>query len=267
MKNIKIDISLREIISKLPHKFIEILTNKKGVKLLDTALPDVKDKRADLVVELEDNTIFHLEVQSENDKFMAWRMLEYYFLIKQKYKNYKIYQMVLFVGDKKLNIQNKIKEDKISFEYDLKDIRDINCVDLLNSKDLEDKILAVLCKIESEDKYINSIIDEILKLDEKERKDYIKKLFSLSRYRANINKKLIKSIKERVMPITIDLQNDPYYKEGIQAGIQKGIQKGIQTAMKQSIKGVYLIEKDPKKIAKILNIDENFVIETLKEIE
>jgi len=73
------------------------------------------------------------------------------------------------------------------------------------------------------------------------------------------------------MPITIDLQNDPYYKEGIQKGIQKGIQagiqKGIQTAMKQSIKGVYLIEKNPKKIAKILNIDENFVIETLKEIE
>jgi len=73
------------------------------------------------------------------------------------------------------------------------------------------------------------------------------------------------------MPITIDLKNDPYYQEGItkgiQEGLQKGIQKGIQKAMKQSIKGVYLIEKDPKKIAQILNVDENFVKETLKEIK
>ena len=69
------------------------------------------------------------------------------------------------------------------------------------------------------------------------------------------------------MPITIDLKNDPYYQEGITKGIQEGLQKGIQKAMKQSIKGVYLIEKDPKKIAQILNVDENFVKETLKEIK
>ena len=82
---VKIDISLREVISNLPHKFVEILTNKKGVKLLDTALPNVKDKRADLIVELEDKTIFHLELQSSNDNKMAYRMLEYYLLIKEKF--------------------------------------------------------------------------------------------------------------------------------------------------------------------------------------
>ena len=65
---IKVDITLREIISKLPYKFIEILTGKQGVKLLDTSLPNVKDKRADLLVELEDKNIFHLELQTFNDK-------------------------------------------------------------------------------------------------------------------------------------------------------------------------------------------------------
>ena len=82
----KIDITLRDVISNLPHKFIELLTNKKGIKLLDTSLPQVKDKRADLIVLMEDDSIFHLELQSFNDKNMAFRMLEYYLLIKHSIK-------------------------------------------------------------------------------------------------------------------------------------------------------------------------------------
>ena len=63
---IKVDITLREVISKLPYKFIEILTGKKGIKLLDTSLPNVKDKRADF--ERDRDRIIHTE---------AFRRLEY----------------------------------------------------------------------------------------------------------------------------------------------------------------------------------------------
>jgi len=222
VKNIKIDITLRSVISKLPHTFIRLLTNKEGKKLLDTALPEVKDKRADLIVEMEDKSIFHLEVQSLNDKNMAFRMLEYFFLIREKFKTDNIFQMVLYVGKEKLNMTNNINLKNLKFNYSLKDIREINCSELLNSQDFDDKILAVLCNIENESKYINSIIFELLKLEENKRKDYIKKLFSISRYRPKIDKILKNEIKERIMPIVIDLKNDPYYNEGKLEGKLEG---------------------------------------------
>jgi len=91
MNSVRIDIALREITLNLPHKFIEILTNKKGGKLLDSSLLEMKDKIADLIVLVEYNSIFHFEVQNFNNKDMAFSMLEYFLLICQKYNNKKIY--------------------------------------------------------------------------------------------------------------------------------------------------------------------------------
>ena len=255
---VKIDISLREVISNLPHKFVEILTNKQGIKLLDTSLPNVKDKRADLIVELEDKTIFHLELQSSNDNKMAYRMLEYYLLIKEKFNTEKIYQLVLYVGFKKINMKNFIDNDVLKFKYNLKDIREIDCNSLFLSEDLDDKIIAVLCNIENKNKYVNLIIENILKLDENERKDYIIKLLSFSRYRPDINERLLNDIKEKVMPITIDLQNDPYFNKGLKTGIQKGIQKGKIIVLKE-------LGFSKEEIAKKLNISVYEIDKILKD--
>ncbi len=56
----KLDITLRDVIQEIPPKFIQILTGKSATKLLDTSLPEVKDRRVDFLVELEDGKIFHL---------------------------------------------------------------------------------------------------------------------------------------------------------------------------------------------------------------
>ena len=262
---IKIDITLRDVISKLPQNFIKLLTNKKGVKLLDTSLPEVKDKRADLIVEMEDKSIFHLELQTFNDKNMNYRMLEYYLLIRKKFKTDNIEQMVLYVGEKELNMPNNIKTKNLSFFYTLKDIKEINCHSLINSNDIEDKILAVLCNIQDENRYINAIINELLALNENKRKDYIKKLLSMSRYRKSINEKLINAIKEKVMPITIDIKNDPYYEEGIKEGIKKGIKEGIKLGLEKSIKVLLEIGLSKEEISKKLNLTIKEIDEILKE--
>jgi len=108
----KLDITLRDIISNIPYKFVKILTGKKAVKILDNAFPSVKERKADLLLELEDGSIFHLELQTNNDSKMHFRMAEYYLLIKRRYKNKFILQMVLYVGDGKPNMPNKIKRHK-----------------------------------------------------------------------------------------------------------------------------------------------------------
>ena len=154
---VKIDISLRDIVSNLPSNFIKLLINKKGIRLLDTSFAAVKDKRADLIVELEDNSIFHLELQSYNDKNINFRMLEYFLLSREKFKTNNIIQMVLYVGDSKLNMPNSINLHNLQYNFLLKDIKKLNCLELINSNNLEDKLLAVLCNIKDENKYIKFV--------------------------------------------------------------------------------------------------------------
>jgi hypothetical protein len=45
----------------------------------------------------------------------------------------------------------------------------------MESPQLEDKILAVLCNVEEPERYFNKLMEELLKLPEKERADYIRK--------------------------------------------------------------------------------------------
>ncbi len=56
----KFDKTLRDIIKNIPQKFVSILTRKKGEKILDNTFPSTKERVADLVLQLEDGTIFHL---------------------------------------------------------------------------------------------------------------------------------------------------------------------------------------------------------------
>ena len=76
------DKTLRDIVQNIPQRFISILTGKKGVKILDNTFPSTKERVADMVLQLEDNSIFYLKLQTQNDKNMPFRMLGYYLLLK-----------------------------------------------------------------------------------------------------------------------------------------------------------------------------------------
>lgn len=93
------DVLLRDILQKIPEKFVYLLTGKRGIKILDNSFPTIKERKADFVAELEDGSIFHLELQTNPDKNMPLRMLEYRVLLMQKYPGKEIYQMVLYVGE------------------------------------------------------------------------------------------------------------------------------------------------------------------------
>jgi flagellar biosynthesis/type III secretory pathway protein FliH len=57
------------------------------------------------------------------------------------------------------------------------------------------------------------------------------------------------------------------FERGIQQGIQKGEEKGKQEGIVLGIKGIYQYEKNPTKIASILNIDKNFVLNVINNIK
>jgi len=69
--------------------------------VLDITFPKVEERKVDLLTRLEDDTLFHLEIQSIYDNSMPIRMLQYALLIYEKYKIFPK-QLVLYVGEEKL---------------------------------------------------------------------------------------------------------------------------------------------------------------------
>jgi hypothetical protein len=257
MSRQRMDILLRDILQKIPEKFIFLLTGKKGTKILDNTLPSVKERKADLVIELEDSSIFHLELQTYPDKNMPLRMLEYRVLLMQKYPNREIRQMVLYVGDGAQRMENSINERNLSFSYELRDIKELSCKELMKSSQLEDKILAVLCNVEEPERYFNKLMEELLKLPEKERADYIRKLLTALHYRPKLKLTLKHILEDSKLPLTITremMEKDPFFQEG------------KLEAKKEDILNLYKeLNLPAEKIAKVLKVPEEFVKEVIKK--
>jgi len=251
------DLLLRDLIQQIPQKFLSLLAGQKGVKILDNTFPSVKERKADLVVELEDGSVFHLELQTLPDKRMPFRMLEYYLLLKSKYSDKPIRQMVLFVGDGAPKMENGIKEENLSYSYELRDIKEIDCKELMESSDLEDKILAVLCKVDNFEAYLTDLTKELLKLPEKERADYIRKFFVALHYRPKLKRELEKLLEERKMPLTITeemIKQDPFFQRGLKEGFKEGIKQAVINLHKKGLSA--------KEIAELLELQ----VEEVKEL-
>ncbi len=256
----KMDILLRDILKRIPDKFIYLLTGKRGVKILDNTFPSIKERKADFVAELEDGSIFHLELQTYPDKNMPVRMLEYYLLLMQAYPDKEINQMVLYVGEGTPRMENSIRRKRLIYSYKLRDIKEISCKELMESPQIEDKILAVLCSVEDPETYFNRLIEELLKLPEKERADYIRKLLTALQYRPKLKLVLKRLLEERKMPITITeemMKQDPFFQEGLERGKLEAKKEDINNLHRE-------LQLPPEKIAKVLKVPVEFVKEVLK---
>lgn len=261
----RLDITLGDVIKAIPPKFVQILTNKKAITLLDTVFKQTKERKVDLLLELEDNSIFHREIQSTNDKNMALRMLEYYTLIKSKYPDRVIIQQVLYVGDEPLNMKDNLEFENLTFKYKLVNIQDISCKELMESPDLNDKILASLCNMEDPEKYLLIIFDILSKIPEKDRKDYITKLLITLDFRPKLKRLVLKFKEENKMPLTITremIEKDPFFEEGKKEGLKEGLKEG----KKEDIVKLYTkLSLSIEKIAQVLDVPVDFVKDTLKE--
>ncbi|MBF0466330.1 MAG: hypothetical protein HQK94_14755 [Nitrospirae bacterium] len=217
------DITLKSILKELPRKFMKILTGFDTAKFLDVQFPSVTYRQPDLLVELPDDTLFHVEMQAQNEVNMDCRELEYYHLIFCEFRK-SVTKVVLYVGSEKLKMSNEIKAKDLHFTYQIIDIRDINCRELLESDDPGDNILAILCKTDDADGTIKGILAKLYELPPEERENYILKLLTLSRLRG-----LTKSVKREVkkMPVTIDITKDELYLDGVEKGLLEGEQKGL----------------------------------------
>ena len=163
---------------------------------------------------------------------------------------------------------SKIKRDKIEYEYDIIDIREISCEAFLSSSDPSAVVLAILCDFKNRDKQmvVNTILKRLKELsDEREYSNYLKMVNVLS-----TNRNLENEVEKGTKMLTVDIEKTPVYKIGIEKGMEQGIEKGIKRGSKEATlnNAMIMIEKfklSIDDIVKEFNIKKEELLEYMKQ--
>lgn len=178
----RFDATLKELLQAAPPRLMQMLTGSQPVELLTVEFPKVRMRRPDYVARLKDGRIYHLEIQSDNEVEMAWRMLDYYTLLRRLYGQPPV-QQVLYIGDAPLTMVAEIAEATLSFHYELIDIRQLDGQALLASRSLEDNLLALLCRTADPQQTVRRIFSKLDRLPAKMRRDRLTQMLMLSSLR------------------------------------------------------------------------------------
>jgi hypothetical protein len=177
------DTTLKELFQTPPLRLLSLLAKTPAVELLTVEYPAVKMRRPDLVYRLPNGAIHQLELQSENDGAMDWRMLDYYPPLYRQFKREPM-QYVLYVGKAPLKMKGVIKHKRLRFNYPVIDIREFEAAPLLASESVADNLLALLCHNGDNRTTVRKILRRIARLPEKECLDRVAQLLILSDLRS-----------------------------------------------------------------------------------
>ena len=140
----KYDLVVKDLFQRDDPSLLDQLTAGVAVReVLSVELARVEERRADLVLLLADGTILHIEFQSGNDKDMPYRVGIYCLLLGQKYRR-RVRQVVLYVGQAKMRMENHVDLGETKAAYTLMDIRDMDARKLMASGRAGDLALAML---------------------------------------------------------------------------------------------------------------------------
>ena len=147
MKNdFRYDRVLKDLFQRDHPSLLDQLAGGRRVReFLNVEFPKVIERRADLAVLLDDETILHIEFQSHNDKDIPYREGMYCLMIGQKYRR-RVRQVVLYVGQPKMRMEDSLDLGDTKVAYRLLDIREIDAGELLRSARPGDLVLAMLAK-------------------------------------------------------------------------------------------------------------------------
>ncbi|WP_040335062.1 hypothetical protein [Candidatus Magnetobacterium casense] len=238
----KYDIVLKDIVKDAPRRFLKLLTGYDTGKFIDIQFPDIQIREVDILIELPDGNIAHIEMQSSNDSDMLGRMYLYSGFIYNQYKKLPL-QIVLYIGNKPLNMKSSMKFKRIKYSYELIDARTLDGNQLIDSDDPDDIILAILCRFDDADVTIKRILAKLYRLQPRKRENYIRKFLYLAGLR-----NLAAKVKQEVlnMPITIDLDEYEFFKDIFTKGELKGRQEGKLEGKLEGIEGMLEIKYGPE---------------------
>lgn len=219
----RFDRALRKLFQSSPPSLVEELAG--GVRFrhaLNTDLPKIFERRADLVLLMEDGSLFHIEFQSTNRADMAWRMLEYFVLI-QRDRQSPMRQLVLYCGAAPMRMPSGLTLPNLTFEYDLRDIREWEGEEMARSDRMSDRVLAILGHTENPRRLVRTVLRGIARLEEPSREKagtFLAALNGLRNFGSIIKQEAAK------VPLTIDWSKNEIIQSVLETARAEALEQG-----------------------------------------
>jgi hypothetical protein len=216
------DVALKNILTRPGSSVLAQLTGASSLKWLNVEAPKVNNRRVDLLGELPDGNLVHIELQSGNEKGFPLRIAEYLFGIGRQYGRYPR-QVVLYVGGAPMRMKDRIEGPDFSVRFHIFDIRDLDGERLLASANLGDNVLAVLTRLNERPKIVRRILGRIAAGSLEQREQALAELFIIAALR-----KLTGEVKREAekMPILNDIMDDEVIGPLIRKGLVQGRVEG-----------------------------------------
>jgi len=195
------DIALKLLLRGSAKLTIHELAGAAVTRWLDVELPKVENPRVDLLGELEDGSLVHLELQSANEAVMPLRMAEYCLRVFRLFGQFPR-QILLYVGEAPLRMASELRGAHVWFEYRTVDMRDLDGDRLLESDDVGDNVIAILARLRDHKDAVRKIVAKIAGLAPPDRDVAFGQLVILAGLR-RLGKTLEKEIRE--MPVYMDI--------------------------------------------------------------
>jgi hypothetical protein len=225
----KYDISLKLLLRSSGASVLHALTGGVAVgKWLDVEMPEVRNTRVDLLGEMADGNLLHIELQSTHDTGMALRMAEYCLRVYRLFGRFPR-QVLLYVGQPPLLMATTLRGPStprcagLAFGYEAVDIRDFDSERLLESVDIGDNMIAVLAALRDQRTVVRRILARIAELEPTEREAALGQLLRIAGLRE------LEEVVEREargMPVFNPIMDNKVLGREIKRGIEIGRVEG-----------------------------------------
>lgn len=233
---------IRRLALDIATRLLGLAVDPDFLELIETEYRRIEDRRADLVVllraaETGEAFIMHIEVQNDNRADMPLRMLRYRVDIEFARPGVSVRQHLIYIGSRPLTMADGIDRPDLRYRYNLLDMRDIDCRQLLAQDDPDSLVLAILCDFGGREpqavvNHIYTRLEAMLGDKPKQLREYLDMIEILAG-----NRDLKDELKEAQAMLTrYDRTKLPSYELGMEAGMEKGIEKGEARLLRKMLK-------------------------------
>lgn len=236
---------------------------------LSDSIQHTKERKPDVLKKVTDDKgktfVLQIEFQTSNDGKMIYRMAEYFIMLRRKY-GMSIRQYVIYIGESKMRMADRLEVDRLTFSYDIIDISNVNYNLFLASRDPEEILFALLGNFgkDGAERAVSNIVEAIvLNADGALALERFKNQFRILTQLRNLA--IDKNVRN-MEPVAsfFKMEKDIFYQIGKEEGLEKGLEKGKTEIIKNLLSSSGLTIPQ---IATFSGVSESFVRKVKKGLK
>jgi len=198
------DVALKLLLRASARVAIRAIAGAPIQSWLNIELPKSQYLRMDLLGETIEGELIHLELQSSNDPRMAARMAEYFLGVHRLFDRFPR-QVCVYLGEAPMNMPDKLRAHRFSFEYELIDVRTLDGDQLLASPHVGDNLFAILARLRDHKDAVRKMVAKFAGLPSGARDVAMHQLSTLAALR---DLEWFVEQERRRMPVEIDIRKN-----------------------------------------------------------